>query len=132
MRIVLFLALFSVAALCADAYDAAPEYAKFYKKALPLRTSPNLVLNDLLNVADRLLYRYGVNDTKQTWISKFTSRQLEAFAAQVRKQNLAQICADPDALAILNAKITMDQVFYLADGGRLLFSYEIKAADCKK
>lgn len=116
----------------ANAHEAARAYASYYKKALPMRCNSNLVLNDLLALGDTLLYRYGVNDTKKTWVSKFNAAALAKYAEQTRKLNLAQICADREARMILDANITMDQVFYDADGGRLLFDYKIDKTDCLK
>ncbi|MBR8462609.1 hypothetical protein KDD93_08470 [Campylobacter sp. faydin G-24] len=107
----------------------AAKYAKFYKKAIPLRCNSNLVLNDLLNVGDNLLYRYAVNDTKKTWVSKFNTQELKKYADETRKMNLAQICQDSEAMAMLDNNITMDQVFYTQDG-RLLFNYQINKLDC--
>ncbi|MBE3606479.1 hypothetical protein CCAL13119_05825 [Campylobacter sp. RM13119] len=129
MRVVFLLCVSLNFVLSQTSHEAAEIYAKAYKKALPLRCNSNIVLNDLLNIADVLLYRYAVNDTKKTWVSKFNKEELEKYASETRKMNLTQICSDKKALDMLDQDIIMEHVFYF-ETGKLLFEYSIKKADC--
>lgn len=129
MRIAIFLLILCEISFASSAEQAAERYAKFYKKALPHRCNSNLVLNDILNVSDTLIYRYGVNDTKKTWVTKFNETELKKYAQETKNLNLRETCKDKEVLALLDANIALQQLFY-DENGKLLFEYEITRLDC--
>ncbi len=87
------------------------------------------MLNDILNVSDTLIYRYRVNDTKKTWVTKFNENELKKYAQETKNLNLREACKDKEVLALLDANIALQQLFY-DENGKLLFEYEITRLDC--
>lgn len=120
---------FAFITLFANSYELAKNHAEFYKKALPFRTTDNLILTDILAVGDSLIYRYSVNETMKNPVLRFSDDELESYKKTLTKIALKNSCKDKIVLNLLQNGIIIEHLFYF-ELSKLLFKVHINKQKC--
>lgn len=117
--------------LFANSYELAKNHAEIYKKALPFRTTDNLILTDILAVGDSLIYRYSVNETMKNPVLRFSDDELEDYKKTLTKIALKNSCKDKIVLNLLHNGIVIEHLFYF-ELSKLLFEVHMNRQKCNE
>ncbi|WP_221254422.1 hypothetical protein [Campylobacter sp. 19-13652] len=109
----------------------AAKYADYYHKRLPYRIDEYTELVDLLDISNRLFYRYHINDTKRSAPSRFNNEELKQYSQKLYQSALTQVCADGEVWQMFEQGVLLWHGFY-TQNGRLLFDFKISKLECEK
>lgn len=127
MRLAIIFCLISIL-FAQNSHELASNHAKFYKKALPVRTMNNLILTDILAVQNILIYRYSVNDTAKVPVSKLDNEKLNEYK-NILTKIAKQSCKQNELKRLLDAGVVLEHVLYF-ELTRLIFEIKIDSKIC--
>lgn len=132
MRYFLILLFIFPALLAENSKPISPAnaYAMYYHKRLPYRLDVYTTLVDLLDIGDRLFYRYHINDTALSAPSRFSHEQLKQYEQKLYDSALKQVCNDKQVVEIFDSGVVLWHGFY-TQKGRLLFDFKIDKVQCE-